>query len=779
MPREANLWKSPIETFTKWLRQNGRDVPELHDKPDLTNLYAYGCRAYPLKESILEDIDRIERRTSPRTHIGYLVGYEGSNIYRIWVPSEATVLRIRDVDFNEDEFFDPEAEQRPEEPLNSFQLEEPGPEPIMDDSDSDIESTIHVATPDDEEDSHEAANSGESSKADESTDSVVYPTPDPSPDPPTQETIPEPSSDEQQPDDIQRPRRNRQLTDRAQQNVETTGNPYQSSFSAAPLRASFHAGTQHRLHRRDLPPEPRTWKELQRHKFKAEFTDATKKEWNNLCTMKTVQIIKRSEAKSKPLPLTWVFKYKYNKHGFLTKFKARVCVRGDLQPPSEKETYAATLAAKSFRILMALAARWDLQLKQLDAVNAFPNSPLDEEVYIELPDGFKQPGMIGRLLRALYGLRRSPLLWQKLLSTTLTDLGLKCVPEEPCLFVNDWLIVFFFVDDIVYMFRDSDKDRANKFCQQLTRKFKMRDLGNLRWFLGIRIIRDREKRQIWLSQDSYIENIAVRFNLDQLKGSPSTPMTSEFLEPNDEAANQAFTHLYQRKVGSIIYAAVITRPDIARTAATLATFLTNPSNAHMAAANRCIQYLYGTRQLGIQFDGQSSDPEFAVYTDASFADDPRDRKSSQGYLITLFGGPVAWKSGKQDTVTTSSTEAELLALTAVAKEAVATLRLFAGMRFELADKLNIWCDNRQTIRLVNSELPRLRTALRHVDIHSNWARQEVQKNTFTVDYLPTDKMPADGLTKPLTKTKFKLFIELLGLQSAPMNAEDEEEDLLE
>jgi hypothetical protein len=166
-----------------------------------------------------------------------------------------------------------------------------------------------------------------------------------------------------------------------------------------------------------------------------------------------------------------------------------------------------------------------------------------------------------------------------------------------------------------------------------------------------------------------------------------------------------------------------------------------------------------------------------VYTDASFADDLTDRKSSQGHLITLFGGPIAWKSGKQDTVTTSSTEAELLALTAVAKEAIATLRLFAGMRFELADKLTIWCDNQQTIRLVNSELPRLRTALRHIDIHNNWVRQEVQKRTFTVDYLETGKMPADGLTKALPKTKFRLFVEQLGLIQVPKPTEEEEEDI--
>ncbi|MFL5692379.1 MAG: reverse transcriptase domain-containing protein [Ktedonobacteraceae bacterium] len=793
-PREANLWKSPLETFNKWLRDNGRDISELYDKPSLSNLYAYGCRAYPLKESILKDVDRVSRRTSPRTHLGYLVGYEGSNIYRIWVPSKATVIRTRDVEFNEDEFFDPNAEHRLEDPLDSFQLEKPSPEPIQEDLDSDTESTIYVVTPNNDENDQEAHQDtrDESDKAEtpanSSTEGAAYPTPDSSrkssPEDDTEaspsphdDADPSPSSEPQV--ESSRPRRNRQLTDRARQNVDQSGNPFQAGYAVTPVTlASFHTGTQHRLHRRNLPPEPRSWKELQQHAFKAEFTEATKKEWDNLCAMKIIQIAKRNEAKSKPLPLTWVFKYKYNKHGFLIKFKARICVRGDLQPPSEKETYAATLAAKSFRILMALAARWDLELKQLDAVNAFPNSLLDEEVYIELPDGFKQPRMIGRLLRALYGLRRSPLLWQRLLSTTLTDLGLKCALEEPCLFVNDWLTVFFFVDDIVYMYRDSDQHRATEFCAQLTGKFKMRDLGDLRWFLGIRIVRDRERRRIWLSQDSYIENIAARFNLDQLHGSPSTPIITEPLIPNDEIADQAFTHLYQRKIGSIIYAAVITRPDVARTAAVLSTFLTNPSTVHMATANRCIQYLYGTRHLGILYDGELSDGrELAVYTDASFADDPRDRKSSQGHLITLFGGPIAWKSGKQDTITTSSTEAELLALTAVAKEAIATLRLFGGIRFELDDKLNIWCDNLQTIRLVNSELPRLRTALRHVDIHHNWARQEVQKKTFTVNYLETDKMPADGLTKALPKVKFKLFIEQLGLTDAPQPLEDEEEDI--
>ena len=233
---------------------------------------------------------------------------------------------------------------------------------------------------------------------------------------------------------------NRQRAEQARWNRQATRG---SNFAIQPVFSSFYAGSVHRLHRRDLPPAPRGWKELQKHPHKREFLQACTKEWETLSNMKILDIIERSRATSKPLPLTWVFTYKFDKHGFLQKFKARICVRGDLQPLSEKETYAATLAGRSFRMLMALAARWDLQIRQLDAVNAFPNSELDEEVYVELPDGYKLPGKVGRLLRALYGLRRSPLLWQKLLSSALTELGLQAGTEEPCLFLNDNLIVFF------------------------------------------------------------------------------------------------------------------------------------------------------------------------------------------------------------------------------------------------------------------------------------------------------------------------------------------------
>lgn len=788
-PREANRWKSPIEVFNNWLREHDRDIAELVDQPDLSNLLAYGCKAYPLRKEVLAGEERVLQKTRPRAHIGYLVGYDASNIYFIWVPSLSKVIRTRDVTFNEDEFYTPGEKASPE--VQEDLREQVQSMVIDSDEESEAESTIWVGG---------RPSSPTGSDAPESEPDTASDTPEPEPDvtPDAAECDPDldaepqpgdytpysyptpeqsqrdatPEQSQRDPTPVEEPE---PTTQRTSGRIKIPSRKARENAAQA-TRAAFVVGSVNRIHRRNLPAEPQNWKALQKHPYKREFVQAAQQEWQAVRDMGTVQLIPREQATSKPLPLTWVFKYKFDKHGFLTKFKARICVRGDQQPLSDKETYAATLASKSFRILIALAARWDLTLRQLDAVNAFQNSPLDEEVFVELPDGFKQGGLVARLLRALYGLRRSPLLWQKLLSQVLKEQGLEPTTEEPCLFITSWLTVFFFVDDIVAMHADEDAEKVDDFVRRLEESFKIRDLGELRWFLGIRVIRDRPSRRIWLVQDSYIENIATRFGLDNLGGKgPHVPYDNSIascLRPFEGTATAATIHLFQRKVGSLMYAAIITRPDVSWITSKLAQFLKNPSPQHCEAANRVIQYLYATRHLGLAFDGNTGPPEpLEVYTDASFADDTIDRKSTQGFLMKLYGGPVAWKSGKQDTVTTSSTEAELLALTATGKEGMATVRFFVGIRLDLGRVLTIKCDNRQTIRLVSTDIPRLQTALRHVDIHTCWARQEVQRQAFKVEYLQTTEMVADGLTKALPKYKFQRFVQQLGLQAGPAQVE--------
>jgi hypothetical protein len=325
----------------------------------------------------------------------------------------------------------------------------------------------------------------------------------------------------------------------------------------------------------------------------------------------------------------------------------------------------------------------------------------------------KQAGYCLQLIRALYGLRQAPKLWYENLEKTLLSFGLTKSTEDPCMFCNDWLIVFFYVDDMAIAFCPEDTDRAQKFRADLMSRYKMTDEGELRWFLGVRVLRNREQQKIWLSQQSYIEKLAHTFKIYISDRMPQIPITTAELGKNEKQATPESVHLYQQKVGSLLYAVIITRPDIARATSKLSEFLQNPSDEHHQAADQCLRYLYATRHLAIEYHGQKDCEALLIASDASFADNPDDRKSSQGYLIKLFGGPVAWKSNKQATVTTSTTEAELLALEHTVKEGFALERLFRDIQLELNTGLKFHCDNTQTIRLIVEDNARLKTRLRH------------------------------------------------------------------
>jgi hypothetical protein len=233
------------------------------------------------------------------------------------------------------------------------------------------------------------------------------------------------------------------------------------------------------------------------------------------------------------------------------------------------------------------------------------------------------------------------------------------------------------------------------------------------------------------------------------------------LLPFDDKAEPSSALRYQRKTGSILYAAVISRPDIAFAASRLTRFNNNPGPKHHKAADQVLQYLQHTRGLALQLGGKD---DFVVASDASFADNSIDRKSSQAYVMKLFGGLIGWRANKQDTVTTSTTEAELLALSQAAKESLFVSRLLTELTIQLDDNhIRIQCDNKQTIRLVTAEVATLQTRLRHVDIHNHWLRQEVSRRKIVVEYTPSADMIADGLTKALTHQLHQRFVQQLGL----------------
>lgn len=437
--------------------------------------------------------------------------------------------------------------------------------------------------------------------------------------------------------------------------------------------------------------------------------------------------------------------------------------RGDLEF-NQDDTYASTLAAQTFRAMASIAAALDLEIKQYDAVNAFANAKLPHPVYFKCPEGYEKNEKIMKATHAIYGLKKSPLLWYNEITLGFKKLGLSPVPETSCLFKNDWLIVMIYVDDLLLMYHSRYKERFLELQDRLLALYEFRVMGDASHFIGIRILRNREDRKLWLIQDSYIDKISEKFSIKTVKV-PKTPLPigvdwsvwSGNATPNEVSA-------YQQRVGSIGFASFATRPDLSKAVSDLSGVLHNPSPEQSKAVEHCLQYLVGTKHLALQYDGSTLEQRiFGAFSDSAFADDASNRYSSHGFCFSLYGGPIHWKATKGKTVTTSSTEAELLAITFTAKEFIRWVRFFSHLNFNLQEKPTICCDNTQTIRILTKEAPKLDTALKHVDIHQNWLRQEVQLGHIQVEYISTDKMVADGFTKILPASKHANFIGQLNL----------------
>jgi hypothetical protein len=747
-----------------------------------------------------EKRQRLKSRLIPKAWIGYLVGYNSTNIFRVWNPVTNRVYATRDVVFNEQDFFSPD-EARMKETIGEQTLEEiqqrlqnmiiaqedsleqvvtpVNGQDEFEINGSDLETAVEDLPVESEE--QEEEQQAEEPKYTEARFALL-PTP---PESPASSFLA--SSIELGGQRLDRARisgreacainqafyagtlsspigkSDQKLITKAERRRLVSGKskpkdePRTQQTNLESARAGYHQGS--------LPPVPTSHYSLKGHRFEKEFIQAEKDHLQSHEQMGSWIEIPSCDPRirnSQVLDCMWVYVYKTDKQGYLRKCKARLVVRGDQQQKSTtEETYASTLAGKSFRTLMAISARFDLELLQFDAVNAFVNADLHSEVFMRAPPGYRKLGADSRVLllkKALYGLRIAPLLWQMELGNTLRASGFQPIPHEPCCYQQDGVLIFFYVDDIVLAHRKSQERAAKQAVKALKAKYKLTGGGELQWFLGMEVIRDRTKGLVWLTQTAYLEKIHSLRDQDLRY---ATPMSKTELVPFDGVAKPKIVNWYRRVIGSLLYAAVITRPDIAFAVSRLARVMMNPGPEHEHAANRVLCYVYATRYLALSFGGAD---EFEVHSDASFADNTFDRKSSQAYAMKLFGGLIGWRANKQDTVTTSTTEAELLALSQAAKEGLFQQRLLSELGIELQNPvLNLHCDNQQTIGLLQSSVEKLRTKLKHVDIHNHWLREKITRKTICVSYERSSKMIADGLTKSLQGEQFVESRRQLGL----------------
>jgi hypothetical protein len=400
-----------------------------------------------------------------------------------------------------------------------------------------------------------------------------------------------------------------------------------------------------KLHRDDLSIESRYWRQMLSHRFSQEFQSAAIKKMTELKKRETFLLIEKRSNQIQ-ISLIWVFKYKFDIDDYVEKFKTRLCFKDDLQM-THQDTYAIILAARTFRALMTIATAFDLDIWQYDAVSAFINNSIDEKIYNECLDDFIKSDFCWKLQKALYDLKQISILWYRNLINVLEDLRLMSILEINCLYANDWLILFFYVNDIIILFMKSNANRMRIFEKALMQRFEMRILDSLQWFLSIRITRDREKRKIWLCQNSYIIKMTSKFNLKEIKCSKISLIDLSIRFEKDEShvtkSNSQLIYAYQQCIESLNFAAMISRFDIAFVIAKLTQFLQISHSNHFSAADRMISYLYEIKNLVIEYSNKRSTNILLCVNDATFADDETIRKSFDDYLFQLYDDSIDWR----------------------------------------------------------------------------------------------------------------------------------------
>jgi len=286
----------------------------------------------------------------------------------------------------------------------------------------------------------------------------------------------------------------------------------------------------------------------------------------------------------------------------------------------------------------------------------------------------------------------------------------------------------------------------------------MKDLGSLHFFLGVSIEQNEDGMK--LCQKQYIEKLLERYRL-QDANPVTTPMDLNVkLVANYGHSKSVDKVRYQSMIGSLLYIAIATRPDISQAVGALSKFNSAPMEAHLTAVKRLFCYLKGTINMSLQFK-RMENLEIIGFSDADWASDMDNRHSTTGNIFLIAGGPVSWFSQKQKTVALSTAEAEYIALCSASQEALWLRQLLTDIGEHCTQPMTIMEDNQGAIAMTKNPIGHRRT--KHIDIKYHFVREQVQRGTLQIKYCCSKEMLADLFTKPLTKGQFEYLRSKLGI----------------
>ncbi|XP_071683602.1 uncharacterized protein [Lolium perenne] len=491
-------------------------------------------------------------------------------------------------------------------------------------------------------------------------------------------------------------------------------------------RALFAAPTSHR----DALREP-AWRSAMADEFSA------------LCQTRTWVLVPRPPGVN-IVGSKWVFKTKHKPDGSIEKHKARLVAHGFTQQHGLDygETFSPVVKPATVRLVLSLAVSRGWVLRQVDVSNAFLHGYLQEDVYMQQPPGFEDarfPSHVYKLQRALYGLKQSPRAWYARLSSRLHQLGFISSKADTSLFVfsqgSVHLYMLAYVDDIVIA--SSSSAAVDKLVQALSDTFPIKDLGPLAYFLGLEA--SRNSGGMTLTQRKYALDLLHKVGMENCKSTSTPLVTTEHLS---------------RDTGTILGT-----EDSFR-------YRSIPTEVHWEAVKRILRYVKGTLDTGLKFR-KSSAMGISIFTDADWAGDVDDRRSTGGYAIFVGPNLVSWSSKKQPTVSRSSTEAEYKALANGAAEAMWVESILQELGVPRQRTPILWCDNLGATYLAANPVFHART--KHIEIDFHFVRERVADGALKIRFISSEDQLADVFTKPATRQMLHRFSTNLNLVSTSLD----------
>lgn len=469
-----------------------------------------------------------------------------------------------------------------------------------------------------------------------------------------------------------------------------------------------------------------------------EWKEAIDKEINAHIKMHTWSIVDMPKG-NKAIDCKWIFRTKEDG----TK-KARIVAKGFQEDNNFNNNYAPVARLTTIRLLLAHSIQKGWNVKQLDIPTAFLNSNINSEVYMKAPKGLiVEKGKVLKMNKGLYGLKESPKCWNNKFNEFANEYGLIRSKNDFCLYVGYKVLLVIFVDDILITGEDNE---ISKLINHLKIEFKAKELGEVKNFLGMEI--NRKGNEIKITQKRQIEKMLEKFNMEDCNGAKS-PMTKGFQVENKEEEIEV---PYRMLIGSLMFVCTASRPDICYAVSYLSQYLDKPKNCVWIEGKRVLRYLKETINLGLTYQ-KGKEQKIETYSDADWASNKEDRKSTSGSVSRYCGNTISWFSRKQACVSLSTAEAEYIA----AATSVCDLINIQGLSKDFNEDIKgiLYVDNRGAIDMTQSFENSKRT--KHIDIRYHFIKDLVISNTINIQYVESKSNLADMFTKVLSNEHYYKF----------------------